>query len=263
MIKLIKNLHRGFIGGPDFSIPTQRVVLLGDKQLSINIPESNVAAVEKPRDKHFPHDSITWFKEHARSYDQHEFVIILTENWMYLPVVPFGTSSEYGMLSCQPRIKQTSKIDVTDLEALSHFVTQEYENFHNGPNGINTEIRKGVKERLTKYPPPTSEERLKKEMDGWVEARGKTPLLPAKKQEFNERIWVFYQEFKNNTKISHTNFYCLPLSATSFLDIEFNYRVDRYDKYEKWSKHAEESERRIMESVTLTDIPEEQVNLLN
>jgi len=79
MIKLIKNLRRGFIGGPNFSIPAERVVLLDDKQLSINIPESNVAAVEKPRDKYFPHDSTTWFQEHARSYRQHEFVIILTE----------------------------------------------------------------------------------------------------------------------------------------------------------------------------------------
>ncbi|SBS28771.1 hypothetical protein MSP8886_01309 [Marinomonas spartinae] len=262
MIKQIKNLHRGFIGGSDFAFPSERIVLLGNKQLSMIVPDNNMVVAPKAIDKHFPYDSTTWFQENAQHHDQHKFVIIFTKNWMYLPVVPVGTSSEYGMLSCQPRIKQTNKIDVTDLEALSHFVVQEYEDFHNGPNGKNTEIRKAVKERFSKHYPPVSEEELKEEMDGWVEAKGKQPLSPAKKQNFNNKKWIFYQELKGN-RISHTNFYCLPLSPTSFLEIEFNYRVDRSNKYKKWSKHAEESERRIMESVTLTDIPEEQTPLLN
>ncbi|SBS27480.1 hypothetical protein MSP8887_00658 [Marinomonas spartinae] len=261
MIKQIKNLHRGFIGGPNFSIPAERVVLLGQKQLSINIPESNVAAAEKPRDKYFPHDSITWFKEHSQQYLQHEYVTILTELWMYLPVIPVGTSSEYGMLSCQPRIKQTDKIDVTDLDALSHFVTQEYKDFHNRPDRRNAEIRKEIEERMSRRN-NISEDRLNKEVNDAIKAVGRPPLQPAKILTINDNQWIFYQESKPYS-LYHINFYCLPLSPTSFLEIEFNYRVDRSNKYKKWSKHAEESERRIMESVTLTDIPEEQTPLLN
>lgn len=261
MIKLIKNLWRGFIGGPRFDIPAERVVILGDKQLSINIPESNVVAVETPRDKYFPHNSTTWFKEHARSYDQHEFVIILTENWMYLPVIPVGTSSEYGMLSCQPRIKQTNKIDVTDLDALAHFVIQEYEDFNNRPDSTNEEIRKEIQERMSRRN-NISEERLKKEIDNLIEVRGKPPLPLAKIHDFNGNKWVFYKECRSNS-LYHINYYCLPLSSTSFLEVRFNYRVDRSNKYEKWAKHAEESERRIMESVSLTDIPEDLSNRLN
>ncbi|SBS28776.1 hypothetical protein MSP8886_01311 [Marinomonas spartinae] len=261
MLKLIKNFHRGFIGGPNFSIPAERVVLLGNKQLSITVPDNNMAVVPTPIAKNFPYDSKAWFKEHAQTYLQHEFVIIFTKNWMYLPVIPIGTSSEYGMLSCQPRIKRTNKIDVTDLNALSRFVTQEYKDFHNQPDGRNAEIRKEIEERMSRLKNVTDAE-LQKEIDESIEMVGRPPLPPAKLLTFNNKKWIFYQEGRTNHP-SHINFYCLPLSSTSFLEIKFNYHVDRSDKYKKWSKHAEESERRIMESVTLTDIPEEQVNLLN
>ncbi|QUX92665.1 hypothetical protein CYL31_15225 [Marinomonas sp. A3A] len=261
MIKLIKNLHRGFIGGPNFALPSERIVLLGNKQLSMIVPDNNMVVAPKAIDKHFPYDSTIWFQEHAQHYDQHRFVIIFTKNWMYLPVVPVGTSSEYGMLSCQPRIKQTNKIDVTDLEALSRFVIQEYKDFHNRPDGRNAEIRKEIEERMSRRN-NISDEELKKEIDDAIKAVGRPPLQSAKILTFNDNQWVFYQESRPYS-LYHINFYCLPLSPTSFLEIEFNYQVDRSDKYEKWAKHAEESERRIMESVMLTDIPEEQVNLLN
>ena len=261
MIQLIKNLYRGFIGGPRFDIPCERIIILGDKQLSITVPDNNMAVVPTPIDKHFPHESNTWFKEHSQQYLQHEFVIIFTKNWMYLPVIPVGTSSEYGMLSCQPRIKQTNKINVTDLDALSHFVTQEYEDFHNQSDSTNEEIRKEIRERMSRRN-NISEERLKKEIDALIENRGNPPIPLAKINKIKNFEWIFYKECRSNS-LYHSNYYCLPLSPTSFLEVKFKYRVDRSNKYEKWAKHAEESERRIMESVSLTDIPEDLSNRLN
>ena len=180
---------------------------------------------------------------------------------MYLPVIPVGTSSEYGMLSCQPRIKQTDKIDVTDLDALCHFLTKEYKDFHNQPDGRNAEIRKEIEERMSRRK-NIPDYKVQKEIDESIEMIGRPPLSPAKIKAFNKLEWFFYQEGRANHP-SFINFYCLPLSPSSFLEIEFNYRVDRPDRYKKWAKHAEESKRRIMESVTLTDIPEEQVNIFN
>lgn len=111
MINLLKAFWRGFVGGPNFTRCISHAFILedfilGDKQLTLEIPDSNVAAVPIAIDVNFPHTSSSWFDQHAKVYEQHKFVRIVTENWMYVPPIGVGTSSEYGMLSCQLRISK-------------------------------------------------------------------------------------------------------------------------------------------------------------
>ena len=77
----------------------------------------------------------------------------------------------------------------------------------------------------------------------------------------NKLTWVFYQIKRSNSR-SHQDYYCLPLSESAFLEVEFNHRVDRSDKHKKWSKHALASQQRIMESIKLSDLPAERDNLI-
>ena len=186
---------------------------------------------------------------------------MLTENWMYLPPASYLPSNEYGMLSCQLRIKQTQKINVQDFEQLKHFVIESYDNFHWGPYGDNTKIKNDTTLESSKRANPWVGEALKEEISGRIEVYGQPPLPAAKEIIINNHQWVLYQECRGNV-LSRHDFYCLPLNERAFLEIKFNHRVDRSDKHEKWAKHALESQQRIMESIKLTELPSDHDNLI-
>ena len=255
MINLAKAFYRGFVGGPNFENCIHYRFILEDKLLTLDVPNSNVAAVPSNIDVSFPYNSKTWFNQHKKNYLHHEYVHMLTENWMYLPPVSYLLSSEYGMFSCQLRIKQTNKINVLDTMQLRRFVIDEYDNYHWGSDGYNTKLESNKRAN------PWEGEALKKEILGRVESYGYPPLPAAKGVIINDRQWVFYQIKKSN-KRSRQDFYCLPLSEHAFLEVEFNHRVDRSDKHKKWAKHALESQQRIMESIKLSDLPPDHDNLI-
>jgi len=261
MIKLVQAYFRGFIGGPDFSRCIAHNYILDDKQLSFNIPNSNVVAAETPADINIPHKSSTWFEQNKKSFEQHEFVRFFTENWMYLPPISITPSSEYGMLSCQFRIKKTNKVDVLNKTNLASFVTEAYHEFHNGIDGVNTEIRQTAIEQSSKMAMPFEAEELENQINLIINNRGKPTIPAAVIKKINETDWIFYQELRSNV-FSRSDFYCLPLSETCFLEVEFRHRVDLNHKHKKWKKHALASQERIMASITLADIPVEQDNLL-
>ena len=254
LFKLIKAFWRGFVGGPDFNRSITHRFLLDAQQLSIVLPDSNVAALST-QNYFFPYSSNTWFEQHKKTYEQHDFVRVITENWMYMPPIALVPSSEYGMLSCQLRIKQTNKINVLDKQALSLFVRQEYDDFHNGPDGKNTKIRKDTVEQSIKRANPWSPDALEDQINLIICNRGKPPIPAAFIKTFNLTDWVFYQEVRSNSFSRH-DFYCLPLSETSFLEVKFNHGVDRSNKHKKWAKHALTSQERIMASIYLDDLPQ-------
>ena len=253
---LIKGYWRGFVGGPDFTRDISHRFILEDKQLTINVPDSNVVAAPSDVNVSFPHSSINWFTEHAEIYDQHTFVHMMTENWMYMPPIALLPSSEYGMLSCQLRIKQVSHINVLDKAALSHYVTQAYIDYHYGPDGTNTELRRRKVERSSQRAEPWTPEELEEQVAISIDLQGRQPLAPAIIKSFNQTDWVFYSEVRNN-RHSHQDYYCLPLSEHSFLEVKFNHRVDLSNKYKKWKKDALAAQERIIASVYLDELPQE------
>lgn len=256
IFKLMKAYWRGFVGGPDFTRDISHRFILEGKQLTIKVPDSNVVAAPSPVDVSFPHSSINWFAKQAKTYDQHCYVHMMTENWMYMPPIALFPSSEYGMLSCQLRIKQISHINVLDKAALSRYVTKAYYDYHNGPEGENTKIRTRVEKRLKNSPYTWSQDEIEAEIAMVIDLHGNQPLAPAIIKNFNQTDWIFYSEVRNN-RHSHNDFYCLPLSENSFLEVEFAHRVDLSHKYKKWAKHAIESQERIIASVYLDDLPDE------
>lgn len=255
LFNLSKAFWRGFVGGPDFNRRITHQFLLDAQQLSIDIPNSNVAAAPSSINTCFPHSSTTWFEQNVEeNYEQHLYVHMLTKIWMYVPPIALVPSSEYGMLSCQLRIKQTDKINVLDKQALSHFLVQEYEDYHNRPSGRNTQIRMDTAEQSTKRANPWTPDALESQINLIIQNRGKPPIPAAVIKTFNNTDWVFYQEVRSNSYSRH-DYYCLPLSEISFLEVKFNHSVDRSDKYKKWSKHALESQERIMSSIYLDELP--------
>ncbi|MBE0457479.1 hypothetical protein NDQ71_08590 [Pseudoalteromonas sp. KG3] len=261
MFNLAKAFYRGFIGGPSFDNCIHYRFILEDKLLTLDVPSSNVAAVPSTIDVSFPYNSTSWFNQHKQDYLHHVYVHMLTKNWLYLPPVSYLPSSEYGMLSCQLRIKQTSEINALDTAQLKRFVIDEYDNFHWGPDGRNTAVKNDTTLESSKMAVPFEPSELKEEILGRIETRGYPPLPAAKEVMINNRQWVFYQVKRNNS-LSRHDFYCLPLSEHAFLEVKFNHRVDLSHKHKKWEKHALESQQRIMESIKLCDLPPDHDNLI-
>ncbi|QUX90113.1 hypothetical protein CYL31_01295 [Marinomonas sp. A3A] len=263
----VKAIYHGFLAGPDFAYTHTYRFILENKQLSITLPNSNIG-IESKVDINYPHFSKSWFEERKKSLDQHEYVHMCIEMWGYLPLVNLTPDNELGVLTFQLRIKRTEKINALDTHALANHVIQEYDDFYNGPEGQNTKVRQEIKERFDRSRNAIIEgkekefENYEAEQLGYALAnRGYPPLDPAKQIEINNRTWVFYHEWRHNRR-SFQDYYCLPLSENYFLEAKFNHRVDRSDKHKKWKNHALQAQERIMQSITLGDIPEEKGRLI-
>ncbi|TMN94108.1 hypothetical protein [Pseudoalteromonas sp. S558] len=261
MIKLAKAFYRGFVGGPRFENCIHYRLILENKLLTLDMPSSNVTAVPSTIDVSFPFNSTAWFNQHKQGYLQHVYVHMLTKNWMYLPPISYLPSGEYGMISCQLRIKQVLEINVLDIAQLKHFVIESYDKFHWRTDGKNTEITEKIKLQKSKSSVAWTEAEIEEEIEEYIKLHGQPPLPAAKEIIINNRLWVFYKECRDNV-LSRQDFYCLPLSEHAFLEVEFNHRIDRSDKHKKWAKHALESQQRIMESIKLTELPSDHDNLI-
>ena len=255
LFKFIKICWRGFVGGPDFDNNINHRFTLEEKQLTIKVPYSNVVVGSNPDKVNFKHTSTRWFAKHAEMERQHSYVHMMAENWMYMPPIAFFPNSEYGMLSIELRIKQTNNINVLDKSALSRYVTQAYDDYHNGPDGVNTEIRQTTEERFSRSSCSWTQEEIEAEIAVIIELNGRPSLAPAIVKTFNQLDWVCYRETRNNDN-SYRDYYCLPLSEQSFLEIEFIHQVDRPNKLKKWAKHALTSQERIIASIYLDDLPQ-------
>ncbi len=254
LLSLSKAYWHGFVGGPDFNRNIQHRFILENKQLTMDLPDSNVVAEPSTLVVNFPHTSSDWFTQHAEIYQQHYFVHIITELWMYMPPISIAPSSEYGMLSCQLRIKQTNEINVLDKAELALYLAQNCDDYNNGPDGPNTKIRQRMEKQLSRNEIPWTPEEIEEKITAIIELKGEAPLAPAIIKNFNQLTWVFYQEPENNS-YSHQDYYCLPLSEHSFLEVKFNHRVDLSHKHKKWAKAALEAQERIMASIYLDDLP--------
>ena len=133
-------------------------------------------------------------------------------------------------------------------------MTQVCDDYNNGPDGINTELRRRVVEQSSKMAMPYEPYELEEEVAEYIELQGVPPLAPDSIKHFNQLTWFFYQEIENNS-LSHQDYYCLPLSEHSFLEVKFNHRVDLSHKHKKWAKPALEAQERIMASIYLDDLP--------
>ena len=254
LFKLIKAYWRGFVGGADFNRGINHRFILEDKQLTINVPDSNIVVGSNPDEVNFPHTSTRWFTKHAEIERQHSYVHMMAENWMYMPPIAIFPNSEYGMLNFELRIKQVSNINILDESALSRYVTQAYDDYHNGPDGTNTELRRRKVEESSKLAMPYDPDELEEQVAISIELHGRQTLAPATIKNFNQLAWIFYQEKRNNDN-SYRDYYCLPLSEHSFLEVKFRHQVDRPNKLKKWTKHALESQERIIASIYLDDLP--------
>ena len=72
MIKLAKAFYRGFIGGPSFDNCIHHRLILEEKLLTLDVPDSNVSAVPSTIDVSFPYNSTSWFNQHKKNYLHHE-----------------------------------------------------------------------------------------------------------------------------------------------------------------------------------------------
>ncbi len=261
---MIKNMWRGFRGGPDFTDTNNFNASFEDIQFSATVPYTNISSTEKPRAVQFPFLKTGWFEKHSKQSRQHHYAPIYTQMWGYVPATMYLPNGELGVLSLSIQIKKVPKdknISAFELDDLGKHLIAEYEDHYNSPIiggiggqglGMNTEIRQRVLEQSNKRSEPFTKERLKKETDLEMASFGCAPLSSHEIKSIKGRQWVFYIENQKPHRHSKDRMYCMPLSDDFYLCMNFRYRVDLQVKFKVWQKHAEAAEQRIMESVQLT-----------
>ncbi|GLQ31544.1 hypothetical protein [Litoribrevibacter albus] len=272
---MIKNLWRGFRGGPDFSEVNPLNASLENIQFSVELPYSNIDTNEPPRSIHFPIMKDGWFDQHAESLKYYRYVHVDTQMWFYVPSVVNLPSGELGVLTLMTQIKripEEKNISAFDLDSLGKTVISEYEDYYNSPIigwddndkdpslGKNTKIRRDILELANSRSEPWSQEFIDREINLRLSDTGYAPLKPHKIKTINGRSWLFYIEQKAVARPAKNRIYCMPLTDKYYLCLDFGYRVDRIDKFKLWKDHAEAAEKRIMESVKLT-IPNDELAL--
>ncbi|WP_426356833.1 hypothetical protein ACPUVO_10060 [Pseudocolwellia sp. HL-MZ19] len=249
MIKLLKGIWRGFLGGVDYKNDATYQFTLDSEMLEVVLP-CDYPISFSDRDLHYPYQSIEWFEDSARVEEQHKFIAIITDGWNFRSFWSLLFYRVYGTLRCSIRLKKTDCINVLDKQALSQYVVQAYDDFYNGPEGSNTQLRQLIQEQL----PDVSPEHLEVETMARIHVWGHPSIPAAMMKSINNIEWVFYQEIRD-TSFERKDFYCLPLNEDTFLEVRFNYIIQkRPKKFKRWEKYALELQERIMKSIRLTDI---------
>ncbi|GAA3928646.1 hypothetical protein [Litoribacillus peritrichatus] len=259
---VVKNLLRGFRGGPNFSETNNFNASFENIQFSVRLPYSNVNTKEPPRPIHFSFLKEDWFEENSKKINQNNYVHVDTQLWYYVPLVGLP-NAELGVLSLTTQLRKVphSSISAFNLNELGKHIVTEYEEYHNAPinkdqedsfKGWNTRIRQEVIDYSNSRNEPWSQEQIDRETQLRLTDIGYAPLSPHQIKTIKNRPWVFYIEQKAKARPTKDRVYCTPLSDKYYLCMSFGYRVDCSDKFHLWKDHAEAAEKRIMESVKLT-----------
>ncbi|WP_444997744.1 hypothetical protein [Aliikangiella sp. IMCC44359] len=132
---LIKNLWRGFRGGPDFSNCVEVTALLEDWRLNLTVPSTNIITEEEQQKINYPYNQAGWFEDNSEQSRQHHYIPIDTQLWYYLPNSPF-LQTELGVLSLSVQLKRVlpdKNTNAMDLSALGRYVVAEYDERYNAP----------------------------------------------------------------------------------------------------------------------------------
>ncbi len=260
---LLKNLRRGFRGGPDFSTSHDIVVVLEDTLLTISLPVTDVELVDVSQKTKFPFTKNGWFEANAEQRRQHHFVKVITKYWAYIPTRFTVLFSQLGTLCFSAKIKRIlpeKNIDVQCLDSLGKSVVAEYHEFYNSPVigkdsflGSNTRIIAETQDYYRKNHPSFSEERIKEQVEFCLESRGHPSILPHQIKRFDNMEWVYYCESDSHS-LSRDRMYCLPLNEYYYLCLSFSCYVDWAHKFKFWEGNVEAAEKRIMESVKIDKV---------
>ncbi|MFC3151481.1 hypothetical protein ACFOEK_10625 [Litoribrevibacter euphylliae] len=260
---MIKNLWRGFRGGPDFTEVNHLNASLENIQFSVELPYSNIITEEPPRPIHFPFLKEGWFEENSYRLGHDQYVVLDTQLWYYVPAPIYLPNGELGVLSLSTRIKKllkSSEVSAFDLNILGECIIEEYENYYNATpiegdedsfKGWNTQLRQRVRNQSEQMSSPFSEVELEEQIRLELSSFGYAPMAPHQIKTINGRSWVFCIEQQLQKRHSKDRMYCLPLSDEYYLCMRFRYRVDINEKFKLWKDHAEAAEKRIMESIKL------------
>ena len=259
---LLKNLWRGFRGGPDFSNSIEVTALLEEWRLDLTLPLSNVQAKMEPKTVNYPFNESGWFEAHSEQSRQHHFVHIETKIWYYMPNSPL-LQTELGLFSLSVQLKRTlpnKNTNAMDLAALGRYVVAEYDEHYNAPTtgpqfqGENIRRTKMIEDRVRKMCGKNiKEEEIQAKIAIRLPPTPFPPIPPHDIRTIKGRDWVYCVEPIPNL-YSQDRMYCQPLNESFYLCLRFRHRVDWSPKYKCWKDHAIAAEARIMEGLRLEKV---------
>ncbi len=258
---LIRNLWRGYRGGPNFAFAQWQSFIIGDQLLQLYLPATPFYTQEAPPPDRYSIDEQGWFEAHKKQLLHHHYVHLITEIWPfgYAIPIPFpGADQEVGQLIFQALLKQVpeqAKMDAFDLERLGQleFLSREAHYWGEPPPddvpfqrglGENTKLKRKCEADV--YRCRTDYPSLQAYIDDFVAKAGHPPIHPEVRAVAG-RQFVFYIEGCGRQQTDRT--YCLPLTSRYYLLLRFRHDVMACSK--RIQQAALAAEQRILNEMTL------------
>ncbi|MBQ1782579.1 MAG: hypothetical protein II007_02900 [Gammaproteobacteria bacterium] len=259
---LIRNLWRGYRGGPNFACAQWQSFVIGEQLLQLHLPNTPFYTRQELRPERYPIDEQGWFEAHKKQLLHHHYVHLITKIWPfgYAIPIPFpGADQEVGQLSFQAQLKQVpeqAKMDAFDLERLGQLECLSREAHYwgepppedaesqRGWQGANTRLKRECLDDFHHY--QSFYPSLEAYIDECIAVYGYPPIHPEVR-EVAGRQFVFYIEGRGRQQYDRT--YCLPLTSRYYLLLSF--RHDVMGCSQRIQQAALAAEQRILSEMSL------------
>lgn len=269
---LVKNIWRGFAGGPDLNRLQTHRFLLEDIQVQVRLPHSNVETIASQRHVNFPYKTPGWFERNMEQQRQHYYVHLQTRCWFYMfPLLRFG-DGELGHLFCSLWLKRVSSdVNALDRQQLADYLIREYDEHYNADvtpddpceqaRGVNTRTRQKIRAEAELAASRGSTSRLDNLEKHIALSINYPPLEPAKIITMHSMEWVSYVDKPFPASLRGVDYYCLPLSEQFCFAISFTLYAPGYGN-KRWLKHAKATQQMVLDSLKVSPADNTADNLL-
>ena len=250
---LFKNLRRGYRGGPDFAHCEQITRLLENWQLQLTVPCTNVAAAPSKFLPQYPFKQPGWYEEHSKAdiFIDKTYIHLNTELWYYvrpLTLHPENFNNQHTLSVQLRRIDSEPPVDIFDLEQLGDFFCAQYE--RNYAKKLNPRLEEDRSTTL-KYKPRTTEEEMQEIIERRFGSLLRPPASSFTVQHFNKEPWLVFYEPEHRLYNRPENVYVRPLEDNFVVCMRFRHEIGARKLHKKTEPVMLDTERRIMESVSL------------
>jgi hypothetical protein len=240
IIPLLK--RKPYRGGPLFDQVSSHSFDFNGTLLELRVPASSSVMKEPPRMINFPFNKAGWFNSQCKRSNVRDYVDVFGNVWAYFPpgieriinLLTMGTNERCGALCFFGQLNRTEKgrtLDLNDPQSLGAYIKWEYDDYYESPEqgpygkGQNFQIRADCDAKYVKVAhranDPFWQQQHQAALQNYLEPMPQDFALAP----FGGGLWTHFSR-KMQVHESWSDYYCLPLSASVYLEIELAFKFE-------------------------------------
>lgn len=230
--------RKPYHGGPLFESQSSYSFDLEGTELELTVPASTWVMKEPPRMLNLPFLNVGWFDAHCERLNIHDFISVFCEIWPYYPrgaerivnILTMGSNDDIASLRFAAHLNRTEKgrkLDLGDPQSLGTYIKWEYNDYFESPEqglyskGYNHKVRADCERKYSKEERaynPASQQRYEVALERLEPMPQDLELI-----DFGGAQWTHFTLKKRRNR---SEFYCLPLAESYYLEIELGFRLE-------------------------------------